>query len=201
MRGTMLALIKQITYEVSICVSKSNQRDIFDSLYKKKLLNFRCLSMRYISKYFNYFSIASLRTMPLMLFPWRIYFVNICYRKWFYKQENVKTIQYPFITLIAYRESQWKSQGQISKASSIIVHGVCMEFQCISNDTLFICPSIYNVFFRAYCSVEIKSLIKVLLTVLKHVLFLSYLMQSYVFFTCFLSMFCTLPIDICCKIP
>ena len=46
-----------------------------------------------------------------------------------------------------------------------------MEFQCISNDTLFICPSIYNVFFRAYCSVEIKSLIKVLLIVLKHVLF------------------------------
>lgn len=118
-----------------------------------------------------------------------------------YKQENVKTIQYPFITLIAYRESQWKNQGQISKASSIVVHEVYMEIQCISNDTLFICPSIYNVFFRAYCSVNLESLIKVLLIVLKHVLFLPYLMLPYAFSMCFLSIFCALPIDIYFKIP
>lgn len=46
-----------------------------------------------------------------------------------------------------------------------------MEIQCMSNDTLFICPSIYNVFFRAYCSVNLKFLIKVLFSVLKPVLY------------------------------
>lgn len=46
-----------------------------------------------------------------------------------------------------------------------------MEIQCMSNDTLFIYPSIYNVFFRAYCSVNLKFLIKILLSVLKLVLY------------------------------
>nr|DAM15052.1 MAG TPA: hypothetical protein [Caudoviricetes sp.] len=75
---------------------------------------------------------------------------------------------------ISARELQWKNQSFNSKASSIVNHANSIEIQCILYSTLFIYPSIYNVFFGAYCSVKIKSLIKILLSILKSVLFMAF---------------------------